>query len=151
MGLEFDPEREIVVTVGSTEAMIATLLAVVNPGDEVIVFEPFFENYNPDTILTGATIRYATLYAPDWHFDREQLRALFNDKTKAIVITTPHNPTGKVFTRDELRFIADLCIEHDALAITDEIYEHIWYPDPAREVQHIAMVGASAMRQRILI
>ena len=148
MGLEFDPEREIVVTVGSTEAMIATLLAVVNPGDEVIVFEPFFENYNPDTILTGATIRHATLHAPDWHFDREQLRALFNDKTKAIIITTPHNPTGKVFTRDELRFLADLCIEHDALAITDEIYEHIWYPDATRDIQHVSMATLDGMRER---
>jgi len=150
MDLEFDPEREIVVTVGSTEAMIATLMAVVNPGDEVIVFEPFFENYNPDTILTGATIRHATLYAPDWHFDRDELRTLFNDKTKAIIITTPHNPTGKVFTRDELRFIADLCIEHDVLAITDEIYEHIWYPDPARNVQHVSMATLDGMRERTI-
>jgi aminotransferase len=146
--LEFDPEREIVVTVGSTEAMIATLLAVVNPGDEVIVFEPFFENYNPDTILTGATIRHVTLHAPDWHFDRDELRAAFNEHTKAIIVTTPHNPTGKVFSRDELRFIADLCIEHDVLALTDEIYEHIWYPDAARNVEHVAMATLDGMRAR---
>lgn len=150
MGLEFDPEREIVVTVGSTEAMIASLLAIINPGDEVIVFEPFFENYNPDTILTEATIRHVTLHAPDWHFDREELRETFNEKTKAIIINTPHNPTGKVFTREELRFIADLCIEHDALAITDEIYEHIWYPDPTRNVAHVPMATLDGMRERTI-
>ncbi|MFN0123690.1 MAG: pyridoxal phosphate-dependent aminotransferase [Blastocatellia bacterium] len=147
-GLDFDPEREIVVTVGSTEAMIATLLAIINPGDEVIVFEPFFENYNPDTILTEATIRHVTLYAPDWRIDPDELRAAFSEKTKAIIINTPHNPTGKVFTRDELRLIADLCIEHDALAITDEIYEHIWYPDPARDIAHVPMATIAGMRDR---
>jgi L-glutamine---4-(methylsulfanyl)-2-oxobutanoate aminotransferase len=148
VGLDFDPEREIVVTVGSTEAMIATLLAIINPGDEVIVFEPFFENYNPDTILTEAKIRHVTLHAPDWHFDRDELCATFNEKTKAIIINTPHNPTGKVFTHEELRFIADLCIEYDALAITDEIYEHIWYPDPARGVAHVPMATLDGMRER---
>jgi len=148
LGLEFDPEREIVVTVGSTEAMIATLLAIVNPGDEVIVFEPFFENYNPDTILTEATIRHVTLHAPDWHFDRDELCATFNEKTKAIIINTPHNPTGKVYSREELRFIADLCIAHDALALTDEIYEHIWYPDPVRGIEHVAMATLDGMRDR---
>ncbi|MCI0388530.1 MAG: aminotransferase class I/II-fold pyridoxal phosphate-dependent enzyme [Acidobacteria bacterium] len=148
LGLEFDPEREIVVTVGSTEAMIATLLAIVNPGDEVIVFEPFFENYNPDTILTEATIRHVTLHAPDWHFDRDELCAKFNEKTKAIIINTPHNPTGKVYSREELRFIADLCIAHDALALTDEIYEHIWYPDPVRGIEHVAMATLDGMRDR---
>lgn len=153
LGLDVDPEREIVVTCGSTEAMIATMMAVIDPGEEVIVFEPYYENYGPDAILSGAVMRYVTLYAPtgdnpEWHFNPDELRAAFNEKTKAIIITTPHNPTGKVFTREELRFIADLCIEHDALALTDEIYEHIWYPDAAREIKHTAMATLDGMRDR---
>ncbi|HWQ36384.1 MAG TPA: aminotransferase class I/II-fold pyridoxal phosphate-dependent enzyme [Blastocatellia bacterium] len=153
LGLEIDPEREVVVTCGSTEAMIATMLAVVDPGEEVIVFEPYYENYGPDTILAGAKLRYVTLYPPtaerqEWHFDPDELRAAFNEKTKAIIITTPHNPTGKVFTHAELRLIADLCIEFDALAFTDEIYEHLWYPDPGREVRHVAMATLDGMRDR---
>ena len=153
LGLDIDPDREVVVTCGSTEAMIATMLAVVDPGEEVIVFEPYYENYGPDVILSGAVMRYVTMHAPNestpvWHFDRDELRAAFNEKTKAIIITTPHNPTGKVFTREELRFIADLCIEFDALALTDEIYEHIWYPDAAREISHVAMATLDGMRDR---
>lgn len=153
LGLEIDPEREVVVTCGSTEAMIATMLAVVDPGEEVIVFEPYYENYGPDTILAGAVLRYVTLYPPtakrqEWHFNPDELRAAFNEKTKAIIITTPHNPTGKVFTHAELRLIADLCIEFDALAFTDEIYEHLWYPDPGREVRHVAMATLDGMRDR---
>src|SRR5688572_28662298 len=127
LGLEIDPEREITVTCGSTEAMIAVLMATINPGDEVIIFEPYYENYGPDTILSGATPRYVTLEPPDWTFDPEKLEAAFNENTKAIIINTPNNPTGKVFSRQELRYIADLCIRWDALAITDEIYEHILY------------------------
>ncbi|MFN0122605.1 MAG: pyridoxal phosphate-dependent aminotransferase [Blastocatellia bacterium] len=148
LGLDIDPEREIVVTCGSTEAMIATMLGIVNPGDEVIVFEPYYENYGPDSILSNATVRYVTLHTPDWRFDPDELRRAFNEKTKAIIITTPHNPTGKMFTRAELRLIADLCIEHDALALTDEIYEHIWYPDAARGVGHVAMATLDGMRDR---
>lgn len=153
LGLDIDPDREVVVTCGSTESMIATMLAVIDPGEEVIVFEPYYENYGPDAILSGAVMRYVTLHAPDetspvWHFDQDELRAAFNEKTKAIVITTPHNPTGKVFTREELRFIADLCIEHDALALTDEIYEHILYPDAARGIEHVAMATLDGMRDR---
>ena len=153
LGLDIDPDREVVVTCGSTEAMIATMLAVIDPGEEVIVFEPFYENYGPDTILSDAVMRYVTLYAPssdnpEWHFDPDELRAAFNEKTKAIVINTPHNPTGKVFTREELRLIADLCIEHDALALTDEIYEHIWYPDAARQIRHISIATLDGMRDR---
>src|SRR5262249_18724986 len=131
LGLDVDPDREIVVTCGSTEAMVATMLAVVDPGEEVIVFEPFYENYGPDAIISGASMRHVTLYPSsetskagdslEWRFDPDELRAAFNEKTKAIIINTPHNPTGKVFTREELRLIADLCIEHDALALTDEI------------------------------
>ena len=153
LGLDVDPDREVVVTCGSTESMIATMLAVVDPGEEVIVFEPYYENYGPDAILSGAVMRYVTLHAPDetspvWHFDKDELRAAFNEKTKAIIITTPHNPTGKVFTREELRFIADLCIEFDALALTDEIYEHIWYPDAGRGIEHVAMATLDGMRDR---
>jgi L-glutamine---4-(methylsulfanyl)-2-oxobutanoate aminotransferase len=153
LGLEVDPDREIVVTCGSTEAMVATMLATVDPGEEVIVFEPFYENYGPDAIISGASMRYVTLYAPEgdaleWHFDPDELRAAFNERTKAIIINTPHNPTGKVFTREELRLIADLCIEHDALAFTDEIYEHIWYPAAAREVRHLSIATLGGMRDR---
>jgi aminotransferase len=153
LGLDIDPDREVVVTCGSTEAMIATMLAVVDPGEEVIVFEPFYENYGPDAILSDASMRYVTLYPPgdditDWHFDPDELRAAFNEKTKAIIINTPHNPTGKVFTLEELRLIADLCIEYDALALTDEIYEHIWYPGAAREVRHISIATLDGMRDR---
>ncbi|MFN0084545.1 MAG: pyridoxal phosphate-dependent aminotransferase [Blastocatellia bacterium] len=148
LGLDVDPDREIVVTCGSTEAMIATMMAVTNPGDEVIVFEPYYENYWPDSVLSDATMRYVTLHPPAWTFDPEELRAAFNERTKAIIITNPHNPTGKVFTREEMRTIADLCIEFDALALTDEIYEHIWYPDPPRDVRHIAMAQLDGMRDR---
>lgn len=148
LGFEIDPEREIVVTCGSTEAMIATMLATLNSGDEVILFEPYYENYGPDAILTEATPRYVTLHPPDWTFDPDALCAAFTPKTKAVIITTPHNPTGKVFTYEELRFIADLCIEHDVLVFTDEIYEHILYPDTARAVKHVAMVTLDGMRER---
>src|SRR3954463_14636590 len=125
--LEFDPEREITVCCGATEGMIASLLAVLNPGDFVIQFEPFYENYGPDTQLCGANARYVTLHAPDWTFDRDELRRAFTPRTKAIILNSPNNPTGKVFSRDELEYIARLCQEFDALAITDEIYEHIVY------------------------
>ena len=148
LGFEIDPEREIVVTCGSTEAMIATMLATLNSGDEVILFEPYYENYGPDAILTEATPRYVTLHPPDWTFDPDALCAAFTPKTKAVIITTPHNPTGKVFTYEELRFIADLCIEHDVLVFTDEIYEHILYPDTAPEVKHVAMATLDGMRER---
>lgn len=148
LGLEIDPEREVVVTCGSTEAMIAAMMAVVDPGDEVIVFEPFYENYGPDAILTEASIRYVTLHPPEWGFDPDELRRAFNEKTRAIIITTPHNPTGKVFTREELRFIADLCIEYNVIALTDEIYEHILYPETDRDVRHTAMATLDGMRDR---
>src|ERR1044072_2088981 len=139
LGLDIDPEREIVVTCGSTEAMIATMMAVMDSGDEVIVFEPWYENYGPDAILSDATTRYVKLRPPDWSFDHDELRSAYNHRTKAIIINTPHNPTGKMFTREELRLIADLCIEHDVLALTDEISKHIWYPAPTRRVEHVAM------------
>ena len=110
MGLDIDPEREITVSCGSTEAMIDVLLAVINPGDEVIVFEPFYENYGPDAIISGATPRYVQLRRPDWSFDEKELAAAFNNNTKAIIINTPNNPTGKVFSREELQTIAKLCM-----------------------------------------
>ena len=126
-GITADPDKHITVTCGATEAMMAVMLAVVNPGDEVIIFEPYYENYGPDTVVSGAKPVFVPLLAPDFSFDREQLAAAFSEHTKAIVINTPHNPTGKVFTREELAFIAELCIRHDVLAITDEIYEHILF------------------------
>lgn len=146
LGLEVDPEREITVTCGSTEAMIASMMAIVNPGDEVIVFEPFYENYGPDAILSGATPRYVTLRAPDWSFDPDELAAAFNDNTKAIIINTPNNPTGKVFSREELQTIADLCHQWNAIAITDEIYEHILFNDK----KHIAIATLDGMRDRTI-
>jgi aspartate/methionine/tyrosine aminotransferase len=148
-GRQVDPEREVTVCCGSTETMIATLLAIVDPGDEVVVFEPFYENYGPDAILSGATPRYVRLRPPaaprgSWTFDEDQLRAAFNDRTRAIVINTPNNPTGKVFTRDELTTIARLCVEWDVIAITDEIYEHIVF-DGASHV-HLASLEGMADR-----
>ena len=150
-GLEVDPEREITVCCGATEAMIAALLAVADPGDEVIVFEPFYENYGADAILSGATPRYVALHPPtepdgEWTFDPDELRAAFHTNTRAIILNTPNNPTGKVFTRQELEFIRDLCVEFDALAITDEIYEHILY-DGAR---HISPATIDGMRERTI-
>ena len=126
-GMTVDPDRHVTVTCGATEGMMAAMMAVVNPGDEVIVFEPYYENYGPDTIVSGARPVYIPLRAPDFSFDRDELAAAFSPATKAIIINTPHNPTGKVFTPEELAFIAELCLRHDTLAITDEIYEHILY------------------------
>lgn len=139
-GIGCDPNAEITVTCGATEAMIATLKALLDPGDEIIIFEPFYENYGPDGILSGATPRYVTLRPPDWTFSPEELAAAFNDKTKAIIINTPHNPTGKVFSRSELEEIARLCLKWDVYAITDEIYEHILY-DGARHVSLATLPG----------
>src|SRR5947208_11027750 len=131
-GLRIDPESDITVCCGSTEAMMSAMLAVTNPGDEVIIFEPFYENYGPDAILSGAAPRYVTLHEPaesdaPWTFDPQELAAAFNGHTKAIIINTPNNPTGKVFSREELETIAALCRKWDAIAISDEIYEHIIY------------------------
>src|SRR6266852_3378133 len=126
-GLDYDPEREITVCCGSTEGMIASMLAVTNPGDEVIVFEPYYENYGPDTLLCEAQRVLVSLRPPDCTFDPDELRRAFSPRTKAIILNTPNNPTGKVFSRAELEVIAGLCQEFDALAITDEIYEHIVY------------------------
>ena len=151
LGFEIDPEAEITVTCGSTEGMISAMMATVDPGDEVIVFEPFYENYAPDAILSDAKPRYVPLRAPDWSFDRDELRAAFNSKTKAIIICNPNNPTGKVFTRDEMEFIAGLCQEFEALCFTDEIYEHILYPREGAEITHISMAQIEGMRDRTVI
>jgi aminotransferase len=124
--------------------MISTMLALVDPGDEVIVFEPFYENYGPDAILCGAVPRFVPLHPPDWHFDRAELAAAFNDRTRAIVLNTPNNPTGKVFERQELLEIAALCDKWDALVFTDEIYEHLTYEGAG----HVAMATLPGMRQR---
>ncbi len=126
-GWSVDPETELCVTCGSTEAMIATLLATVDPGDEVIVFEPFYENYGPDAVLSGATPRYVRLHRPDWSIDEAELRAAFGPRTRAVIVNTPHNPTGKVFRREELELLSELCQRWDVLCVTDEIYEHIHY------------------------
>lgn len=151
LGLDIDPETEITVTCGSTEGMIAAMMATVDPGEEVIVFEPFYENYAPDAILSDATPRYVPLRAPDWSFDEQELRAAFNSKTKAIIVCNPNNPTGKVFTRSEMEFIAGLCQEFDALCFTDEIYEHILYPRAGAEIAHISMAQLPGMRERTVI
>ncbi|HKG14599.1 MAG TPA: aminotransferase class I/II-fold pyridoxal phosphate-dependent enzyme [Pyrinomonadaceae bacterium] len=151
LGLDVDPEAEITVTCGSTEGMIAAMMATVDPGEEVVVFEPFYENYAPDAVLSGATPRYVPLRAPDWTFDPEELRAAFNPRTKAVILCNPNNPTGKVFTREEMEFVASLCREFDALCFTDEIYEHILYPREGREVSHISMAQLEGMRDRTVV
>jgi aspartate/methionine/tyrosine aminotransferase len=120
-------EEHVTVTCGSTEAMIASMLAVLDPGDEVVILEPFYENYGPDTIISGATPRHVTMHPPDWTLEEVELRAAFNDQTRGIVINTPNNPTGKVFTRQELELVAELCQHWDAIVFTDEIYEHITF------------------------
>jgi aminotransferase len=140
-----DPETEITVTCGATEGMIAAMLATMDPGDEVVVFEPFYENYGPDAILTGATTRYVALRPPSWGFDPDELRAAVTDRTRAIVVNSPHNPTGKVFTRDELGVIADVAIERDLLVFTDEIYEHLVF-----EGEHVPMATLPGMRERTI-
>src|SRR5438105_6702593 len=144
-GREVDPETEVTVACGATESMIAAMLAAVDPGDEVIVFEPFYENYGPDCILSGAVPRFVALRPPDWNFDPDELRRAFSPKTRAIVINTPHNPTGKVFSLAELELIAGLCQEHDALALTDEIYEHLVY-----DGRHLALATLPGMAERTI-
>lgn len=144
--LKCNPDTDITVTCGATEAMIATLKAIINPGDEVIIFEPFYENYGPDVILSGATPRYIPLRAPDWNYDYEELKNTFNNKTKAIIINTPNNPTGKVFSFNELKNISELCMKWDCYAITDEIYEHILYEGS----KHISIASLDGMADRTI-
>jgi aminotransferase len=151
LGLDVDPEAEITVTCGSTEGMIAAMMACVDPGEEVVLFDPYYENYAPDAILSDAKPRFVPLRAPEWTFDRDELRAAFNPRTKAVILCNPNNPTGKVFTREEMEFIAGLCREFDALCFTDEIYEHIIYPRADREVSHISMAQLPGMRERTVV
>ncbi len=139
-----NPDSDVTICCGSTEAMLATMLASVDPGDEVIVFEPFYENYGPGAILSGAAPRYVRLSPPAWSFDRDRLAAAFSNRTRAIVINTPANPTGKVFTREELSVIADLCQHWDVIAISDEIYEHIVFDG----AEHVAIASLPGMAER---
>jgi aspartate/methionine/tyrosine aminotransferase len=138
-----DPEVNVTVTCGATEGMIASMMAIIDPGDEVVVFEPFYENYGPDAILSGAVPRYVTLHEPDWSIDEGELRAAFGPRTRGIVVNSPHNPTGKVFSRAELELIAELCQRWDVVAFTDEIYEHIRYAG-----QHIPLATVEGMAER---
>ncbi len=138
-----NPDTDITVTCGATEAMASTFLALIDPGDEVIVFEPFYENYGPDAILADAKPVFVPLEPPTWKLDLDRLRAAFSPRTKAIVVNTPHNPSGRVFTREELTVIAALCQEHDTWAFTDEIYEHILYSG-----HHHTLATFDGMRDR---
>jgi aminotransferase len=144
VGLDVSP-AEVLTTIGGSEALQFAFWALFEPGDEVIIFEPFYENYGPDCILSGAVPRYVALRPPDWAFDPDELAAAFNRNTRAIVINTPHNPTGKVYTRSELELIARLCIEHDAIAITDEIYEHLVYTG-----EHVSIATLPGMPERTI-
>jgi L-glutamine---4-(methylsulfanyl)-2-oxobutanoate aminotransferase len=140
-GWVVDPERELTVTCGATEGVVASCLALLDPGDEVVVFEPWYENYWPDTVISGAVPRFVTLHEPDWHIAESELRAAFGPNTRAIIVNTPNNPTGKVFRRDELALIAELCQRWDAYLITDEIYEHIHFLDPGAHVPPATVPG----------
>jgi aspartate/methionine/tyrosine aminotransferase len=151
-GIRVDPEREITICCGSTEAMMSAMMAIINPGDEIVVFEPYYENYGPDAILSGATPRFVKMKPPAnendvWSYDPDELAAAFGPKTKAIILNTPNNPTGKVFTRAELEFIRDLCVRRNAYCVTDEIYEHILYD----ATEHITMARIDGMRERTIV
>ena len=151
-GVRVDPEREVTVCCGSTEAMMSAMMAIINPGDEIVVFEPFYENYGPDAILSGATPRFVKMRPPEnddsvWSYDEKELAAAFGPHTKAIILNTPNNPTGKVFTRAELEYIRDLCLRWNAFCITDEIYEHILYEG----AEHISMARIDGMRERTIV
>jgi len=143
--MDVHPDKNVTVCCGATEAMISALMGVIDPGDEVVIFEPHYENYGPDVILSGATPRFVHLHEPDWSFDEKELARAFNKRTKAIVINTPNNPTGKVFSREELSFIAGLCRKWDALAVTDEVYEHIVY-----EGEHLSIATIDGMADRTI-
>jgi aspartate/methionine/tyrosine aminotransferase len=144
-GMAFDPETEVTVTCGSTEAMMASMLATIQPGDEVIVPEPFYENYGPDAQISGASPRYVRL-EDDFSIDEESWKAAFSEKSRAIILNTPNNPTGKIFSKEELTFISDLCIDHNMVAITDEIYEHILYDGK----KHVSIGSLDGMRDRTI-
>jgi N-succinyldiaminopimelate aminotransferase len=145
-GLEYDPMEEVVVFSGATEGIAASLLGILNPGDEVILFEPFYDSYPPGLALAGAVPRFLTLRFPDFTLDGDALRALVTDRTRMIVLNTPMNPTGKVFTREELELVAEVCQEHDLVALTDEVYEHLVFDD----AEHIPLATIPGMRERTL-
>jgi N-succinyldiaminopimelate aminotransferase len=144
-GQDFDPDGEVLITAGATEALAAAMLALTGPGDEVVTFEPYYDSYAAGIALSGATRRVVTLRAPDWSFDPDELRAAFTPATKALLLNTPHNPTGKVFGRDEMTLIAELCCEHGVVAITDEVYEHLVF-----DGEHIALATLPGMAERTL-
>jgi aspartate/methionine/tyrosine aminotransferase len=146
-GLDIDSEREVTVCCGATEGMIATLLALLNQGDEVVVFEPFYENYWPDSQLSGAVVKYVRLRPPGWGFDADELKAAFTSRTRAVIINSPNNPTGKVFSRSELQALGELCEEHDCLIICDEIYEHIVFDGE----KHVPPITLGALRERTVL
>ena len=143
-GLQYDAEAEVTVTSGATEALFSTLQALIEPGDEVVIFQPFYDAYPPDVVMAGGVPRYVTLHAPDWHIDEGELRAAFSQRTKAVIVNTPHNPTGKVYCRAELELIAALCQQYDALAVADEVYEHLLFDGN----QHVALASLPGMRER---
>jgi len=145
-GLRYDPATEITVYAGATEAIYASLAALCEVGDEVILFEPYYDSYRASVAMAGARETLVTLRGPDFAFDESALRAAFSPKTRAIVVNTPHNPTGKVFSRAELELIASLCIEHDVLAITDEVYEHLVF-----EGEHLSLAALPGMRERTVV
>jgi N-succinyldiaminopimelate aminotransferase len=141
--LSFDPEHEVLVTAGATEALTASILAFCDPGDEVVVFEPTYDTYTAAIALAGARQRVVTLQEPGWSFDADALRGAFSNRTKVLILNSPHNPTGKVFTREELSLLAELCGEHDVVAVTDEVYEHLVY-----DGEHVPLASLPGMRDR---
>ena len=146
-GMDVDPNQEIVVTCGGTEAMMAAMLTVCNPGDKVVVFSPFYENYGADTILSGAEPIYVPLVPPEFHFDKEKLEDAFRQGAKALILCNPSNPCGKVFTMEEMQTIAELAKKYDAYVVTDEVYEHIVYAPN----KHIYMQALEGMRERTIV
>ncbi len=149
-GLEHDPDTEVLVTAGATEAIAATILALCDNGDEVVSFEPYYDSYSACIAMAGARRVPVTLRAPDFAFDVDALRAAITPRTRLLLLNTPHNPTGKVFTRDELAQIADVAIEHDLVVMTDEVYEHLVYEDPARAIRHVPLATLPGMRERTI-
>jgi N-succinyldiaminopimelate aminotransferase len=149
-GLDYDPDAEVLVTAGATEAIAATILALCDRGDEVVSFEPYYDSYSACIAMAGAQRVPVTLRAPDFAFDPDALRAAITPRTRLLLLNTPHNPTGKVFTRDELTAIAEVCIEHDLVVMTDEVYEHLVYDDPARGIEHVPLASLPGMRDRTI-
>ena len=144
-GMAIDPATEVTVTSGCTEALSSTFIGTFDPGDEIVLFEPTYDAYPVGCALSGAVPRFVTLHAPDFSIDPDELRAAFSDRTAAVLVNTPHNPTGKVFSADELRLVADLAVEHDAIVVTDEVYERMAYDRP-----HIRMATLPGMWERTL-